>query len=140
MKRSEQIVELMDDVKKIISQMAVVDVCEEEKPVEVGKTIMTSREVADMFQEYHSVTYRRIAQLIVELEPMEQTEFKMAQFKARHQEYPMWELTEKACKLYLTRMKRDRCSNSTTFKLDSKSARVPSLSSREVHTKRLGTS
>lgn len=95
--------------KKIISQMAVVDVCEEEKPVEVGKTIMTSREVADMFQEYHSVTYRRIAQLIVELEPMEQTEFKMAQFKARHQEYPMWELTEKACKLYLTRMKRDRC-------------------------------
>lgn len=42
MKRSEQIVELMDDVKKIISQMAVVDVCEEEKPVEVGKTIMTS--------------------------------------------------------------------------------------------------
>ena len=58
MKRSEQIVELMDDVKKIISQMAVVDVCEEEKPVEVGKTIMTSREVADMFQEYHSVTYR----------------------------------------------------------------------------------
>ena len=30
MKRSEQIVELMDDVKKIISQMAVVDVCEEE--------------------------------------------------------------------------------------------------------------
>ena len=92
MKRSEQIVELMDDVKKIISQMAVVDVCEEEKPVEVGKTIMTSREVADMFQEYHSVTYRRIAQLIVELEPMEQTEFKMAQFKARHQEYPMWEL------------------------------------------------
>lgn len=63
MKRSEQIVELMDDVKKIISQMAVVDVCEEEKPVEVGKTIMTSREVADMFQEYHSVTYRRIAQL-----------------------------------------------------------------------------
>lgn len=59
MKRSEQIVELMDDVKKIISQMAVVDVCEEEKPVEVGKTIMTSREVADMFQEYHSVTYRR---------------------------------------------------------------------------------
>lgn len=109
MKRSEQIVELMDDVKKIISQMAVVDVCEEEKPVEVGKTIMTSREVADMFQEYHSVTYRRIAQLIVELEPMEQTEFKMAQFKARHQEYPMWELTEKACKLYLTRMKRDRC-------------------------------
>lgn len=26
MKRSEQIVELMDDVKKIISQMAVVDV------------------------------------------------------------------------------------------------------------------
>lgn len=109
MKRSEQIVELMDDVKKIISQMAVVDVCEEEKPVEVGKTIMTSREVADMFQEYHSVTYRRIAQLIVDLEPMEQTEFKMAQFKARHQEYPMWELTEKACKLYLTRMKRDRC-------------------------------
>ncbi|MFQ7834117.1 MAG: Rha family transcriptional regulator [Mediterraneibacter gnavus] len=109
MKRSEQIVELMDDVKKIISQMAVVDVCEEEKPVEVGKTIMTSREVADMFQEYHSVTYRRIAQLIVELEPMEQTEFKMAQFKARHQEYPMWELTEKACKLYLARMKRDRC-------------------------------
>lgn len=110
MKRSEQIVELMDDVKKIISQMAVVDVCEEEKkPVEVGKTIMTSREVADMFQEYHSVTYRRIAQFIVELEPMEQTEFKMAQFKARHQEYPMWELTEKACKLYLTRMKRDRC-------------------------------
>ncbi|OLA11727.1 MAG: hypothetical protein BHW14_05630 [Coprococcus sp. 43_8] len=62
MKRSEQIVELMDDVKKIISQMAVVDVCEEEKkPVEVGKTIITSREVADMFQEYHSVTYRRIA-------------------------------------------------------------------------------
>lgn len=110
MKRSEQIVELMEDVKKIISQMAVVDVCEEEKkPVEVGKTIMTSREVADMFQEYHSVTYRRIAQFIVELEPMEQTEFKMAQFKARHQEYPMWELTEKACKLYLTRMKRDRC-------------------------------
>ena len=49
------------------------------------------------------------AQFIVELEPMEQTEFKMAQFKARHQEYPMWELTEKACKLYLTRMKRDRC-------------------------------
>lgn len=90
MKRSEQIVELMDDVKKIISQMAVADVCEKEKkPVEVGKTIMTSREVADMFQEYHSVTYRRIAQLIVELEPMEQTEFKMAQFKARHQEYPM---------------------------------------------------
>ena len=38
MKRSEQIVELMDDVKKIISQMAVVDVCEKEKkPVEVGK-------------------------------------------------------------------------------------------------------
>ena len=110
MKRSEQIVELMDDVKKIISQMAVVDVREEKKkPVEVGKTIMTSREVADMFQEYHSVTYRRIAQLIVELEPMEQTEFKMAQFKARHQEYPMWELTEKACKLYLARMKRDRC-------------------------------
>ena len=109
MKRSEQIVELMDDVKKIISQMAVADVCEKEKkPVEVGKTIMTSREVADMFQEYHSVTYRRIAQLIVELEPMEQTEFKMAQFKARHQEYPMWELTEKACKLYLARMKRDR--------------------------------
>ena len=106
MKRSEQIVELMDDVKKIISQMAVVDVREEKKkPVEVGKTIMTSREVADMFQEYHSVTYRRIAQLIVELEPMEQTEFKMAQFKARHQEYPMWELTEKACKLYLARMK-----------------------------------
>ena len=68
MKRSEQIVELMDDVKKIISQMAVADVCEKEKkPVEVGKTIMTSREVADMFQEYHSVTYRRIAQLIVEL-------------------------------------------------------------------------
>lgn len=96
MKRSEQIVELMDDVKKIISQMAVVDVREEKKKlVEVGKTIMTSREVADMFQEYHSVTYRRIAQLIVELEPMEQTEFKMAQFKARHQEYPMWELTEK---------------------------------------------
>lgn len=87
MKRSEQIVELMDDVKKIISQMAVVDVCEEEKkPVEVGKTIMTSREVADMFQEYHSVTYRRIAQLIVELGPMEQTEFKMAQFKARQEE------------------------------------------------------
>ena len=110
MKRSEQIVELMDDVKKIISQMAVVDVCEEEaKPVDAGKTIMTSLEVADMFQEYHSVTYRRIAQLIVELEPMEQTEFKMAQFKARHQEYPMWELTEKACKLYLARMKRDRC-------------------------------
>ena len=71
MKRSEQIVELMEDVKKIISQMAVVDVCEDEKkPVEVGKTIMTSREVADMFQEYHSVTYRRIAQFIVELEPM----------------------------------------------------------------------
>lgn len=43
MKRSEQIVELMDDVKKIISQMAVVDVREKEKkPVEVGKTIMTS--------------------------------------------------------------------------------------------------
>lgn len=38
MKRSEQIVELMDDVKKIISQMAVVDVREEKKkPVEVGK-------------------------------------------------------------------------------------------------------
>ena len=36
MKRSEQIVELMDDVMMIFSLMAVVDVCEEEKPVEVG--------------------------------------------------------------------------------------------------------
>ena len=54
MKRSEQIVELMDDVKKIISQMAVVDVCEEEKPVEVGKTIMTSREVPGISLGYIS--------------------------------------------------------------------------------------
>ena len=107
--RKTQIAELMMDVKKLISGMAVVDVSEDSRSGK-GKTVLNSREIAELFSEYHSVTYRRIAQLITELSPDDIGEFKMSSFQnVKRQEYPMWELTERGCRLYLEKIESNRC-------------------------------
>lgn len=107
--RKTQIAELMMDVKKLISGMAVVDVSEDSRSGK-RKTVMNSREIAELFSEYHSVTYRRIAQLITELSPDDIGEFKMSSFQnVKRQEYPMWELTERGCRLYLEKIESNRC-------------------------------
>lgn len=107
--RKAQITELMMDVKRLVSGMAAVDVSSES---DVGRpdTVMNSREIATLFQEYHSVTYRKIAQLITELSPDDIGEFKMSSFQnVKRQEYPMWELTERGCRLYLDKVESNRC-------------------------------
>lgn len=107
--RKAQITELMMDVKRLVSGMAAVDVSSEP---DVGRpdTVMNSREIATLFQEYHSVTYRKIAQLITELSPDDIGEFKMSSFQnVKRQEYPMWELTERGCRLYLDKVESNRC-------------------------------
>ena len=91
--RKAQITELMMDVKRLVSGMAAVDVSSE-PDADRTDAVMNSREIATLFQEYHSVTYRKIAQLITELSPDDIGEFKMSSFQnVKRQEYPMWELT-----------------------------------------------
>ena len=107
--RKAQITELMMDVKRLVSGMAAVDVSSE-PDADRTDTVMNSREIATLFQEYHSVTYRKIAQLITELSPDDIGEFKMSSFQnVKRQEYPMWELTERGCRLYLDKIEGNRC-------------------------------
>lgn len=107
--RKAQITELMMDVKRLVSGMAAVDVSSE-PDADRTDTVMNSREIATLFQEYHSVTYRKIAQLITELSPDDIGEFKMSSFQnVKRQEYPMWELTERGCRLYLDKVESNRC-------------------------------
>ena len=107
--RKAQITELMMDVKRLVSGMAAVDVSSEHD-ADRTDTVMNSREIATLFQEYHSVTYRKIAQLITELSPDDIGEFKMSSFQnVKRQEYPMWELTERGCRLYLDKVESNRC-------------------------------
>lgn len=107
--RKTQITELMMDVKRLVSGMAAVDVSSE-PDADRTDTVMNSREIATLFQEYHSVTYRKIAQLITELSPDDIGEFKMSSFQnVKRQEYPMWELTERGCRLYLDKVESNRC-------------------------------
>lgn len=107
--RKAQITELMMDVKRLVSGMAAVDVSSE-PDADRTDTVMNSREIATLFQEYHSVTYRKIAQLITELSPDDIGEFKMSSFQnVKRQEYPMWELTERGCRLYLDKEESNRC-------------------------------
>ena len=89
--------------------MAAVDVSSE-PDADRTDAVMNSREIATLFQEYHSVTYRKIAQLITELSPDDIGEFKMSSFQnVKRQEYPMWELTERGCRLYLDKVESNRC-------------------------------
>lgn len=107
--RKAQITELMMDVKRLVSGIAAVDVSSE-PDADRTDTVMNSREIATLFQEYHSVTYRKIAQLITELSPDDIGEFKMSSFQnVKRQEYPMWELTERGCHLYLDKVESNRC-------------------------------
>lgn len=107
--RKAQITELMMDVKRLVSGMAAVDVSSE-PDADRTDTVMNSREIATLFQEYHSVTYRKIAKLITELSPDDIGEFKMSSFQnVKRQEYPMWELTEQGCRLYLDKVESNRC-------------------------------
>ena len=107
--RKAQITELMMDVKRLVSGMAAVDVSSE-PDADRTDAVMNSREIATLFQEYHSVTYRKIAQLITELSPDDIGEFKMSSFQnVKRQEYPMWELTEQGCRLYLDKVESNRC-------------------------------
>lgn len=107
--RKAQITELMMDVKRLVSGMAAVDVSSE-PDADRTDAVMNSREIATLFQEYHSVTYRKIAQLITELSPDDIGEFKMSSFQnVKRQEYPMWELTERGCRLYLDKVESNRC-------------------------------
>lgn len=107
--RKAQITELMMDVKRLVSGMAAVD-ASSEPDADRTDTVMNSREIATLFQEYHSVTYRKIAQLITELSPDDIGEFKMSSFQnVKRQEYPMWELTERGCRLYLDKVDSNRC-------------------------------
>lgn len=107
--RKAQITELMMDVKRLVSGMAAVDVSSE-PDADRTDAVMNSREIATLFQEYHSVTYRKIAQLITELSPDGIGEFKMSSFQnVKRQEYPMWELTERGCRLYLDKVESNRC-------------------------------
>lgn len=107
--RKAQITELMMDVKRLVSGMVAVGVSSE-PDADRTDTVMNSREIATLFQEYHSVTYRKIAQLITELSPDDIGEFKMSSFQnVKRQEYPMWELTERGCRLYLDKVESNRC-------------------------------
>lgn len=107
--RKAQITELMMDVKRLVSGMAAVDVSSE-PDADRTDAVMNSREIATLFQEYHSVTYRKIAQLITEFSPDDIGEFKMSSFQnVKRQEYPMWELTERGCRLYLDKVESNRC-------------------------------
>ena len=48
--------------------------------------------------------------MITELSPDDIGEFKMSSFQnVKRQEYPMWELTERGCRLYLDKVESNRC-------------------------------
>lgn len=114
--RKERIVELMGDVREILSSMSAVDMggVVVQDDTDRKETVMTSREIADLFEEHHSTVYRRIAQLVIEVSEADREEFIMSSFQTvKRQEYPMWELTEYGCELYLCKIEKNRCYGKT---------------------------
>ena len=63
---------------------------------------MTSKEVAEVLGKSHAIIFKRIARfLCADASEEEKREFRLASFRIPQGiEYPMYEMTEKACNLY----------------------------------------
>ena len=67
------------------------------------ETTMTSREIADVLGRPHTVVVKQIAKFLCENKKGEETGFILTSFVCSHKNrksYPMYELTEGACKIY----------------------------------------
>lgn len=77
-------------------------VSEEKGKQERPAVIMTSKEVAEVLGKSHSIVFKKIAKfLCAEAAEEQKKEFRLASFRIPQGiEYPMYEMTEKACNLY----------------------------------------
>lgn len=107
---AEQIASCIKSIAGNVSESDIVEIVLK-KPEPVKKehqgTTMTSREVAEHLGKGHSVIFKRIAKFIcAEATEEEKQEFQLTSFKIPQGiEYPMYEMTEKACNMYCEWMK-----------------------------------
>lgn len=107
---AEQIASCIKNIAGNVSESDIVEiVLKAPEPVarERPETTMTSKEVAEHLGKGHSVIFKRIAKFIcAEATEGEKQEFRLTSFKIPQGiEYPMYEMTEKACNMYCEWMK-----------------------------------
>lgn len=107
---AEQITSCIKSIAGNVSASDIVEiVLKAPEPVvrERPETTMTSKEVAEHLGKGHSVIFKRIAKFIcAEATEAEKHEFRLTSFKIPQGiEYPMYEMTEKACNMYCEWMK-----------------------------------
>lgn len=106
---AEQIASCIKSIAGNVSESDIVEIVLKSEPAarEHTQTTMTSKEVAEHLGKGHSVIFKRIAKFIcAEATEEEKQEFQLTSFKIPQGiEYPMYEMTEKACNMYCEWMK-----------------------------------
>lgn len=120
---AEQIASCIKSIAGNVSESEIVEiVLKTPEPVarERPATTMTSKEVAEHLGKGHSVIFKKIAKfLCAEATEEEKLEFQLTSFKIPQGiKYPMYEMTEKACKLYCEWMKGYKNYKTTADGLD----------------------
>lgn len=98
-------------IKNIAGSVSASDIVEivlkapalEKKKADKPEVTMTSREIADVLGRPHTVVVKQIAKFLCENKKGEETGFILTSFVCSHKNrksYPMYELTEEACKIY----------------------------------------
>lgn len=115
----EDMQRVVASIKDIVGRISAEDVVEiiikaAEEEEEGGGVVqkrtavtMSSKEVAQIFAKQHAVVFKQISGFLCsEATEQDKKEFRMTSFKIpQGQTYPMYELTEKACKLYYELLK-----------------------------------
>ncbi len=105
---TEKIVDCIKDIAENVSARDIVEIVlkpsmpepriSKNKP----KTVMTSKEIAEILGKSHSIIFNKIAKFLCsEADSTQAKEFRLSSFKIpQGTEYPMYELSEKACNYY----------------------------------------
>lgn len=109
-KDAEKIASYIKNIAGNVSASDIVEIVlktpaatEKVKPKSKPEVTMTSREIADVLGRPHTVVVKQIAKFLCEDKKREEIGFTLTSFVCSHRNrksYPMYELTEEACKIY----------------------------------------
>lgn len=106
---TEKIVGCIKDIAENVSARDIVEIVLKPsmpEPARIAKskseTVMTSKEIAEILGKSHSIIFNKIAKFLCsEADSSQVKEFRLSSFKIpQGAEYPMYELSEKACNFY----------------------------------------
>lgn len=106
---AEKIASCIKNIAGSVSASDIVEIvlkapaAQEKAMTDKSEITMTSREIADVLGRPHTVVVKQIAKFLCENKKGEETGFILTSFVCSHKNqksYPMYELTEGACKIY----------------------------------------